>query len=251
MPAYPLRALVLRKTKLGEADLILTLLAEDGRQVRAVAKGARKPKSRIGARAEPFTVLDLLLHTGRTLDIIAEAQTVASHEELRRDLDRSAHAAVVADLLDKASVEGQTDERLFGLALATLDAIAAAPPESLLVVTDAFLVKAMAMIGYRPQLGSCVSCRSDTAAGLFSLEAGGVVCPACGELQPAVLPLTEAARAALAAMLGAKMSEVAALGVGEEVARESFGLLRAFVRHHVPARLKALDYLGSLIDAPR
>ena len=77
------------------------------------------------------------------------------------------------------------------------------------------------------------------------------MCPACGELQPAVLPLTEAARAALAAMLGAKMSEVAALGVGEEVARESFGLLRAFVRHHVPARLKALDYLGSLIDAPR
>ena len=158
-PAYPLRALVLRKTKLGEADLILTLLAEDGRQVRAVAKGARKPKSRIGARVEPFTVLDLLLHTGRTLDIIAEAQTVASHEELRRDLDRSAHAAVVADVLDK-SVGGGADRRAALRARAghaRRDG-AAAPLESLLVVTDAFLVKAMAMHGYRPQLGSCVSC---------------------------------------------------------------------------------------------
>ena len=63
MPAYPLRALVLRKTKLGETDLILTLLAADGRQVRAVAKGARKSRSRLGARVEPFSILDLLLHT--------------------------------------------------------------------------------------------------------------------------------------------------------------------------------------------
>src|SRR5450756_700314 len=85
VPSYPLRALVLRKTKLGEADLILTLLADDGRQVRAVAKGARKTKSRIGARAEPFTVLDLLLHEGRTLEVIGEAEIVASNDRIRQD----------------------------------------------------------------------------------------------------------------------------------------------------------------------
>ncbi len=98
MPAYPLRALVLRKTKLGEADLILTLLAADGRQVSAVAKGARKPKSRFGARVEPFTVLDLLLHTGRTLEVVAEAETVSTHDAIRGDYDRSTAAAVIADL---------------------------------------------------------------------------------------------------------------------------------------------------------
>lgn len=248
MPAYPLRALVLRKTKLGEADLILTLLAADGRQVRAVAKSARKPKSRFGARAEPYTVVDLLLHTGRTLDIIAEAQTVTSHEALRMDLDRSAHASVVADVLDKASVEGQRDERLFGLALATLDALAVAPIEQLVAVTGAFLIKAMAMIGYRPQLATCVSCAAARTGGLFSLEAGGVVCPACGDLQPAVLPLSEGARAALSAMLAARMADVAALGIPPAVARECLTLLRAFVRFHMPARLKALEFLGSMVD---
>ena len=55
MPAYPLRALVLRKTKLGETDLILTLLAEDGRQVRAVAKGAAQ--ARVAVRRAPRAVL--------------------------------------------------------------------------------------------------------------------------------------------------------------------------------------------------
>ena len=53
-PTYSLRALVLRRTKLGESDLILTLLSEDGSQKRAVAKGARRPKSSFAARTEPF-----------------------------------------------------------------------------------------------------------------------------------------------------------------------------------------------------
>jgi DNA repair protein RecO (recombination protein O) len=246
VPAYPLRALVLRKTKLGESDLILTLLAADGRQVRAVAKGARKPKSRFGARAEPFTVLDLLMHTGRSLEVIAEARTVESHERLRADLDATVHAAVVADVLDKASVEGQTDERLYGLALATLDAIETAAVEQLLAVTDAFLLKAMAMVGYRPELSRCVRCSGDPTGGrLFSLESGGVLCPACGEVTPGSLPLSEDARSAFSALLSARMAEVAALCLPPAVQREVFALTRAFVAHHLPARLKALEFLGA------
>ncbi len=244
MPAYPLRALVLRKTKLGEADLILTLLATDGRQVRAVAKGARNPKSRFGARSEPYTLLDLLLHTGRTLEVIAEARTVESHEALRMDFDRAVHAAVVADLLDKASVEGQSDERLYGLALASLDALEGAPVEQLLSVTDAFLVKGMAMLGYRPQLSVCVECGAEAPAA-FSLEAGGVVCASCAPLAAGVLRVGPDALLALGALLGARMAEVAGLGIPAAVQRECFTLLRAFVATHVPARLKALEFLAT------
>ena len=131
MPAYPLRALVLRKTKLGETDLILTLLAADGRQVRAVANGARKSKSRLCARVEPFSVLDLLLHSGRNLEIIAEAETVATHDALRADYDRTMAASVVVDVLDKGSMEGQTEPQLFEMALVTLDVMESAPVSAL------------------------------------------------------------------------------------------------------------------------
>jgi DNA repair protein RecO (recombination protein O) len=245
VPAYPLRVLVLQKTKLGEADLILTLLAADGRQVRAVAKGARRPKSRFGARVEPYTVLDTLLHTGRSLEVMAEAQTVVSHDGLRGDLDRGAHAAVVADLLDKVSVEGQTDERLFGLALATLDAVETAEAGDLLGVTLGFLVKAMAMIGYRPQLAVCVSCGSTVPAAAFSLEDGGVLCAACSVAAPAALPLTPGVAASLAALLSARMADIPALAIPPAVQRECFVLLRAYVATHLPARLKALEFLSS------
>ena len=72
---YSLQALVLRKTKLGETDLIVTLLAQDGRQVRAVAKGARKPNSSFASRLEIFSEVDLLLVCGKSLDIVKEAKT--------------------------------------------------------------------------------------------------------------------------------------------------------------------------------
>ena len=94
---------------------------------------------------------DLLLHTGRSLEVVTEAQTVASHSGLREDLDRSAAAAVVADLLDKISVEGQEEPRLFALATTTLDVMEIGTARGAAGARRSrSCVKAMAMHGYRP-----------------------------------------------------------------------------------------------------
>jgi DNA repair protein RecO (recombination protein O) len=243
VPAYPLRALVLRKTKLGEADLILTLLAADGRQVRAVAKGARKTTSRIGGRAEPFSVLDLLLHTGRSLEVIAEAQTLASHDAIRADYDRATAAAVVADVLDKISVEGQAEPQLFEMALVTLDVMETAPVGSLRTLVLAFLVKSLAMHGYRPSLDACASCATDAFdAAAFSVEAGGVLCASCAAESAASVPISPAARAGLRSLLRARMAEVPGLVPEPPVLTEMMRLVRAYLAFHLPSRLRALDY---------
>jgi DNA repair protein RecO (recombination protein O) len=239
MPAYPLRVLVLRKTKLGETDLILTLLASDGRQVRAVAKGARGPKGRLGARVEPFTVLDALLHTGRSLEILAEGETLASHDALRADYDRAVAGAVVLDVLDKISVEGQVEPRLFEMALATLDVMDGAPVEGLGLLVSAFLLKALAMHGYRPALDACAACgsRLDGDAS-FSVEAGGAMCSACGG---GGVRLDEDARLLMRALLRARMDEVPGMTAAPDTRDEVLRVLRAYVGFHVPARLRALD----------
>lgn len=252
MPSYPLRALVLRKTKLGETDVIVTLLAEDGRQVRAVAKGLRRPSSRFGGRLEPYAVVDLLLHTGKSLEIVTEARTVASNSELREDLDRGAAAAVIADLLDKISVEGQGEPRLFGLSVASADVLRTAAVDQVGALVVAFLVKALAMHGYRPELESCASCAGGLGpSNQFSVSHGGVVCDTCGDLDPSTLRLPEEARAWLVALLGAKMAEVPELDMPPVAVRDCFTLLRAFIAYHVPARLKALDYFAGELGRMR
>lgn len=243
MPAYPLRALVLRKTKLGETDLILTLLASDGSQVRAVAKAARKPKSRLGARVEPFSVLDLLMHSGRNLDIVAEAETLATHDGLRADYDRTMAAAVVADLLDKGSVEGQAEPQMFDMALVTLDVMETAPVPALEPLVLAFLLKALAMHGYRPSLDRCAACGGEpTGAMAFSVDGGGVLCGSCFGEGSGAYPLTREARDAVRALLRAKMAEVPELGMSPVLLGEVRRVVRAYTGFHIPARLKALDY---------
>lgn len=247
MPSYPLQALVLRKTKLGETDTILTLLAADGRQVRAVAKGLRKPGGRFGARLEPYAVCDLMLNTGRSLEIVTDARTVASHSGLREDLDRSAAAAVVADLLDKISVEGQHEERLFALATTSFDVMETAPVESMPALVIAFLVKAMAMHGYRPQLESCACCAQEVGETReFSVSGGGALCPQCGALDASTVRFGPEGRAWLTTLLQAKMAEVPGFDMPPEAVRDCFELVRAFVAFHVPARLKALDFYAGM-----
>src|SRR5699024_6731349 len=78
---YRDEGVVLRTQKLGEADRIVTLLTRRTGLVRAVGKGVRRTKSRFGARLEPCTHVDLQLHTGRSLDVITQAETVRSYGE--------------------------------------------------------------------------------------------------------------------------------------------------------------------------
>ncbi|HET6498471.1 MAG TPA: DNA repair protein RecO C-terminal domain-containing protein, partial [Coriobacteriia bacterium] len=145
----------------------------------------------------------------------------------------------VFDVLDKIAVEGQPEPRLFGLACATLSVLESAPPDRLIQTVTAFLVKGMAMHGYRPHVDSCLSCASTTGEWSgFSLESGGLLCRACGG---SVTPLTPGARDALAWMLRATMTEVVDRELPSRQAAEAFGLIRQFVSYHLPARLKALE----------
>ncbi len=252
MPAYPLTALVLRKTKLGETDVILTLLADDGRQVRAVAKGLRRPGSRFGGRLEPYCVVDLLMHTGASLETVSEARTAQSNTGLREDLDRSAAAAVVVNMLEKMSLEGQAEPRLFPLSVKTLAVMEVAPRESLPALVVAFLLKAMSVHGYRPVLESCAACGVNRAdGGSFSLRHGGALCPACGDLDPGALRVPEEAREWLLALLGMTMTDIASDPPPPPAVADCFDVMRAFVVYHLPARLKALDYWAGLtrVDA--
>ncbi len=79
MQGYRDDGVVLRTQKLGEADRIITLLTRHNGRVRAVAKGVRRTKSRFGARLEPFTHVDVMIHNGRSLDVITQAEVIRAY----------------------------------------------------------------------------------------------------------------------------------------------------------------------------
>src|SRR5262245_65497842 len=84
--SYTTEAVVLRSFRFGEADCVLHLYTLDRGRVGAIAKGVRKTKSRFGARLEPFSHAQLMLHEGRgELCTVRGADLLRSHERTRID----------------------------------------------------------------------------------------------------------------------------------------------------------------------
>ena len=245
--AYRARCIVLSKTKLGETDVILTMLAEDGRQVRAVAKGLRKPGNRFGARLEPYSVVDALLHPGRSLDVVGEARCVATNAACREGLERPAAAAVIAEFLDKLTRDGAcAGQRVFALTLAALESIGRASASSAALLAAAHLVKAMAMQGLRPATRTCALCGVPLEVPQrFDVSAGGSVCAACAATQGAGLVLAPSTAGWVEVLLGMRFSELEE--VGGAPAGELLEFAELWVREHFSLHLKSVSFLKTLL----
>jgi hypothetical protein len=91
---------VLRTHKLGEADRIIVLLGQEHGKVRAVAKGVRKTKSRFGARLEPLSHVRVLMHKGRNLDVVSQAELVDGDHPALGDLDRTTQGLALVEAVE-------------------------------------------------------------------------------------------------------------------------------------------------------
>lgn len=104
------RAIVLRRTNYGETDRILSLLTPEGK-VAAIARGARKERSRLAGGIELFSVADVVVHQGRSgLGILTGAKMLKFYRHIMSDLARLELAGTVLKMLDRAAEQVTTPE---------------------------------------------------------------------------------------------------------------------------------------------
>lgn len=171
---------MLRHNDWGEADRLLVLYTLEMGKVRAIAKGARKMRSRKAGHLEPFTRVSLQLARGRDLFIVTQAETVAAHLRLRENLVRVGYASYLVELLDRFAYEEDENRSLYDLladSLARLDI-----EEDPVLAVRYYEVQLLDKLGYRPQLSACLGCGEtiEPEDQYFSVEQGGVLCPRCG-----------------------------------------------------------------------
>ena len=178
---YNENCIVLKKTKLGESDLIVTLLSEKGKQIRAVAKGARKPgNKRFGARVEPFSFVSLQLYPGKSLENITELKLIDSHSACREVYEKASSCTLVAEFLDKFSRDGDVGDVVFQLTNSYFAKISKSSAEESLVLTAAYFIKVFAFLGFKPALRECAICSKELdGAQYFDISLGGTLCFDC------------------------------------------------------------------------
>ncbi|WP_307739839.1 DNA repair protein RecO [uncultured Parolsenella sp.] len=239
-------AIVIDRTKLGESDLILTLLETDGSQGRAVAKGARKPGGRLAARVQLFSELDLLLALGHNLDVVAEAQLTDPHEALRGDLDRLSAASVVCECARLTSFPDAPDAFLAPICSRALRACEEADGRAHLdVAAAAYVLKVLSHQGWRPVLDACVAC-GETPVTRFSALAGGALCESCARNVEGAELVDGATLGWLAALVGLTFDELLASPVDADTAARLLAIAHVWAATHLDARMRAMEFALSV-----
>jgi DNA repair protein RecO (recombination protein O) len=243
---YKTEAIVLKRTNLGEADRILTLYTPNLGKLRAVAKGVRRPKSKLGGHLETLTHSALMLASGKNLDIITQAESIDSFLPLRGDLWRSSTAVYAAELVNQFTPEHVENRPVYKLLLDTLHRICVAQDVELTL--RYFELNLFTHLGYKPELDRCLSCNTslEPMTNFFSASAGGVLCPRCREKEHLAQPISLNALKVMRFVAKSEYTKASKLKLNAGLSRELEQLMRHYVRYLLEQEVKSVEFLDRL-----
>ena len=233
---------MLRSIRFSEADCVLHLYTLERGRVGAIAKGVRKTKSRFGARLEPLSHVELVLHEGRgELATVRGADLVRPHDRSRTDAYRLAVGHLGLEAMLRLFVEQDAQPPAFHALTRFLDLLdhveqelPAQPALDPLVLS--FQLKLLWLSGYLPHLSGCAACGEEGKPLVgFSARAGGAVCADCGA---GALPVSEAGFVGVRTLLELPLAEVRAAEVRSEALRQALRVIEASYEEHGGFRLR-------------
>ncbi len=243
---YQTEAFIIKKIKLGEADRILTLYTPQLGKIQGVAKGVRRPRSKLAGHLELITHSQVSLARGRNLDTIIGSQTIDSFLPLKSDLWLTSCALYVTELINQFTAEHVENYSLFQLLLATMHRLCQAGDIEL--VLRYFELHLLDEVGYRPQLQQCVSCHSPLkpVTNAFSPMSGGVLCPGCNRSQPLSYSLSLNALKVLRLFQDSDYNTASKLKVNRELSAELDGVMSHYLEYLLEREVKSAVWLGVL-----
>ena len=246
MPLYTVSAIILRRINFGETDRIATLYARERGKISGIAKGARKPVSRLSGVTETLAYGKYQLAVGKTLDVITQAETKESFPRIHADLSRITCATYMAELVDKFVEEHEANIDLFDLLLSALYLLER--PNDPEKIIHMFELQFMKLLGYEPVLDKCLQCRANLPSGdaFFSPSLGGVVCEKCGPLPEDAIRTSREAVEAMQALLTADAPEVERMEIPQAIMGQIAGAMRWYIRYRAERELKSLEFLQAL-----
>ena len=247
---YRCEALTLKKSSVGEADLVVTLFTKDRGKLRAVAKGARRTSSKLMGHFEPLTHVRLSLAQGRNLDYVTQAQVIESFADLKQDLGAITKGLYVAELVDGFGSEASSNQPLYQLAVEILKSLENSVEQD----TESewalryFEVHLLQVSGLMPELYRCVECQRSLSPGdhRFSPTLGGTLCSNCHPSGAQVRPLSLRAVKVLRLLHRSPLASVMGLKADPGLAYELKSVLAGTVSYWLDKDIRSNSFLEQL-----
>jgi DNA repair protein RecO (recombination protein O) len=204
----------------------------------------RKQASKLGPSLELYGHVDVLLAKGRgELDVVAQVQRIPGYR-IEGDMERMAHAALIAELAERVCEDRHPVDGVYELAVTSMHDLAKeSDPRR---ASAWFLMTALDLLGYAPQLMNCATCERPLEAkpAAFSPEAGGFLCDRCALPAMDLVPL--AAIKVLRLMASGDLDTYRRLKLGDRLMASIDAVLQIQLEHHLDRRLKSLAFLNQM-----
>lgn len=178
-------AINLKTYNLSEADKIVVMYSKDKGLIRGVAKGVKKPKSKLGARMDLLVANKLMLYKGKNLDRICQAEALNTFKNTRTNMDKIFYSMYVSEIVSNFGVEDDPcSNEVYEILYKALDKISDASDNvEILLAVIKFQIKMMQISGFGIELDTCLCCGEHIKSEnmYFSSHMGGIVCSDCNE----------------------------------------------------------------------
>jgi len=231
--------LVLRTRKYGEADHLLSLLTPELGKVSAIAKGARKAKGSMRGKTQPFVYGEYMLYQGKSLYTVTQAEIINSFYIFGEDITKYAIGSYVCEVADAVLLPDQPVPEMFALVLGVLYA-ASLETDPLLLTW--YRLRLLKILGYLPQLKTCVCCGSEIKDGAASFDQsqGGTLCSDCSSHKP---NLSGGARAAISFLLQVPLTKLSRMKLAAVIQHEVEEQGEKLVNTYLERPIKSQEFL--------
>lgn len=246
---YRTEAIVLSRFDLGETDRVFTLLTRDRGKIRAVAKGVRRPTSKLAPSLEYFTRSRMMLSRGRELDVITSVEVIERPESLGERVDAFSHACHLAEVTNRLVPDEQDVPDVYQLLAAALSELDR--QGDLWLLARWYEMALLALTGYRLDLYRCVNCGADLKAesNVLGVQSGGILCPNCRLADPKGRAISVNAQKILRSLDRNGMNELRRISLDPGLAGEIETTLSLYIRSIAEREFSSLRVLREIREA--
>ncbi|MBA1337191.1 MAG: DNA recombination and repair protein RecO [Firmicutes bacterium] len=242
---FKTRGVVTKTVNYGEGDKIITLLTDTHGKIQAMARGARRTKSKLIAGTQLFCYGEFLLYKGKSWYYIDQVEIDNTFYKLRNDLIRLSFGTYFIELINEITQPELAPGNLFDLAVQTLETLSdeTTDPELILRAAE---IKALAYSGFRPQLRRCANCGRPGEMVAFSPSAGGVICRECRDSGLYGYSISSQALKIMDLMLRWDLDKLKCLKLDLELYKELEKVMRAYVAAHIEKDFVSNRFIDSI-----
>ncbi len=196
MKTVKTKGIIIAEKIMSDFDKMLTILTPNMGKIECVAKGSRRPKSLLMAGTQFLCFGDYMLYKGGENYSMNSCETIELFYNIRTDLDKLKYAVYITKIINDVTTENQNNYKILQLYLNTLYVISNTDKD-LEFITSIFRLRLLSIIGYRPEIEECKTCKEKENLTKFSIRDNGFKCTACGKQDKGAIDMSETTKDAI------------------------------------------------------